>query len=1429
MKRLICKKICSYKAHEEDEPVEGKGAPGGKASRRGPGEGGTGRRQGPWSAKAATGREGAGAVDEEDFTKAFEDVPSVQIYSNRDLEDAMSKIRDILSDDKHDWEQRVAAVREVRSLLVAGATKHEGFLQQLRLMDPALKLSVRDLRSQVVRETCITLAYLSALLRNKFEFTAEAVLTGLFALVPNSAKVMATSGLVAIRLILKNTHAPRLTPIVCSNAASKAVSVRRRSFEFLDLMFQEWQTAALERHVSLLVDTVRKGITDADSDARLEARKAYWGLHNHAPGAAKALLTSLEPSYQRAVTAQRGGAHPNGSGLLQPHSDRSSSSSQESLNRHLGKRGLPHNVHVATKTKVPAGARKPPPCAPGAMQRSRSDVDVGAAHSAKARMAAGSGGASGAGSGVGVALGRERPPTAPARHHVTSSGYGILHKPGGVGSLGSPGERHGRPAAKSVSQNQRSRSSSPGRFLAGMGTRVSRGPRPPIPAPACALPAPPLLSQVPQAGAGGPSGQRVSRIPRSLGGSRDSSPARIGPSVRESRIPRVSLSQGCSRDTSRESSRDPSPVRAFTALSRGSRIPRVSLSQGCSRDTSRESSRDPSPVRAFTAHSTRQQSRSTSALTNSFVPSDPYSLMQSRGISSSVNAMRFLDPGSDVEAAVADALTGSTRAKRKPVRRRYDAYGMTSDDDAMSDASSACSERSCGSRGSRGAHGAPLAPGAPGPYLARQAEDVADILNRCASSNWAERRDGLLALQALLRAQRTLSRVELKRLCEIFTRMFADPHSKVSAVGVPGGSPTRVTRAVMSPPLVTQRREANPKCPSCHSPKVSNPCVPCAPCGPTCPLPWIGILQRVFSMFLETLVDFVLTHRAELHDWLFVLLTQLLKKMGADLLGSVQAKAQRCLDVTRECFPPDLQFNILMRFVVDQTQVLNLKVKVAVLRYICALSRIMEPRGFVNASETRLAVSRIITWTTEPKSSEVRKAAQAVLIALFELHPPEFTMLLGALPKTFQDGATRLLHNHIKATPKAGGNQASPSGAAHRAPMRPPANRVSPVTSPSASSQGTVSPGTSEADGEAGEEFYRSLRGVSQAIQSYSYRSQEDLTEQSPANAAAAGREQGTGAALGREGEGGRDTPDSEWRSHHTAPPRGVVWPHAQTYTIAYTQPCTHSLAQPAMNQATGWSTLTAPPIPGQGGPPAASSLAELLAELTGPGGRPEERRAALRELQRAGREEPAAAWEEHFKTVLLLLLETLADADHVTRSLALRVLSEFLRRQPTCFRKYAELTIMKVLEAHRDPHKEVCRAAEETASVLAASLPAEQCLKVLCPIVQTADFPINLAAIKMQTRVMQRLPHTALTQLLPDIIPGLLQGYDNTESSVRKASVFCLVAIHTAIGESLTPYLTHLSGSKMKLLNLYIQRAESNAGPGSPGSPALSLSGHCS
>ncbi|XP_064800527.1 CLIP-associating protein 1-B-like isoform X10 [Oncorhynchus masou masou] len=1253
----------------------------------------------------------AGAVDEEDFIKAFEEVPTIQIHSNRDMEDNLSKVREVLSDDKNDWEHRVVALKKVRSLLVAGALDYDSFPQQLRLLEAPLKLSAKDLRSQVVREACITLGYLSTLLGNKFDHCAETLMPTLLNLVPNSAKVMATSGMAAIRLILRHTHYSRLIPIITSNCTSKSVAVRRRSYEFLELLLLEWQTHTLERHVAVLTETIKKGIHDADSEARSVARKCYWGFHGHYSREAEHLFQALESTYQKALQSH---LKSSDSVVSLPQSDRSSSSSQESLNRPLSVKSaiggsMTRGKMVSSRVNSNSG---------GSLQRSRSDVDVNAAASAKSRLItvpSASPFSSAAALPPGSYASLDGTPgkidTGRVRTRRTSSGNA-------VGASATVTDSRGRSRAKMMSQSQPgSRSSSPGKLLghsSGYG-RISR---------------PPSASSTPA--------DKRSKVPRSQGCSRDSSPNRLG--------------------------------------------------------------------------------------------LDRFGLIHQARISASVNAMRVLNTGTEVEAAVADALLlGDSRNKRKPMRRRYESPGIYSDDDANSDASSACSERSYGSRNGGIPH-----------YL-RQTEDVAEVLNHCASSNWSERKEGLLGLQNLLKSQRILSRVELKRLCEIFTRMFADPHSKV------------------------------------------------------------------FSMFLETLVDFILVHREDLQDWLFVLLTQLLKKMGADLLGSVQAKVQKALDITRESFPFDQQFNILMRFIVDQTQTPNLKVKVAILKYIESLGRQMDPTDFVNSSETRLAVSRIITWTTEPKSSDVRKtlhnwvveelsgrsgtaalleghleerckqAAQVVLISLFELNTPEFTMLLGALPKTFQDGATKLLHNHLKNSSNTS-SVSSPSNTIGRTPPRHTPSRTSPLTSPTNCSHGGLSPsrlwgGCWSGDGLSkhpppphpppppstpsgpalrvlrrayspsmleydtenmnSDEIYSSLRGVTEAIQSFSYRSQEDLNEPRGKRDDTVGREgvassPGSDARLGLDVvEGGRTALDNKTSLLNTPSPRSFSGPRAREFApYGYGDTITSSYDKSALKEAvfdddveqfrdcrrqdgSGENKMVLPKGFAPGSQDHSDLVADLLKELSNHNERVDERKGALVELLKITREDSLAVWDEHFKTILLLLLETLGDKDHTIRALALRVLKEILRNQPARFKNYAELTIMKTLEAHKDSHKEVVRAAEEAASTLAGSIHPEQCIKVLCPIVQTADYPINLAAIKMQTKVIERITKESLHQLLPDIIPGLLQGYDNTESSVRKASVFCLVAIYSVIGEELKPHLQLLTGSKMKLLNLYIKRAQ--------------------
>lgn len=1148
--------------------------------------------------KSSAAKEGAGAVDEEDFIKAFDDVPVVQIYSSRDLEESINKIREILSDDKHDWEQRVNALKKIRSLLLAGAAEYDNFFQHLRLLDGAFKLSAKDLRSQVVREACITLGHLSSVLGNKFDHGAEAIMPTIFNLIPNSAKIMATSGVVAVRLIIRHTHIPRLIPVITSNCTSKSVAVRRRCFEFLDLLLQEWQTHSLERHISVLAETIKKGIHDADSEARIEARKCYWGFHSHFSREAEHLYHTLESSYQKALQSHL----KNSDSIVSlPQSDRSSSSSQESLNRPLSAKRSPTGSTTSRASTVSTKSVS----TTGSLQRSRSDIDVNAAASAKSKVSSSAGttpfsSAAALPPGSYASLGRIR-----TRRQSSGSATNVASTP----------DNRGRSRAKVVSQSQPgSRSSSPGKLLGsgygGLAGGSSRGP--------------PVT----------PSSEKRSKIPRSQGCSRETSPNRIG--------------------------------------------------------------------------------------------LDRFGLGQPGRIPGSVNAMRVLSTSTDLEAAVADAL-------KKPVRRRYEPYGMYSDDDANSDASSVCSERSYGSRNGGIPH-----------YL-RQTEDVAEVLNHCASSNWSERKEGLLGLQNLLKSQRTLSRVELKRLCEIFTRMFADPHSK-----------------------------------------------------------------RVFSMFLETLVDFIIIHKDDLQDWLFVLLTQLLKKMGADLLGSVQAKVQKALDVTRDSFPFDQQFNILMRFIVDQTQTPNLKVKVAILKYIESLARQMDPTDFVNSSETRLAVSRIITWTTEPKSSDVRKAAQIVLISLFELNTPEFTMLLGALPKTFQDGATKLLHNHLKNSSNT--SVGSPSNTIGRTPSRHTSSRTSPLTSPTNCSHGGLSPSMLDYDTENlnSEEIYSSLRGVTEAIEKFSFRSQEDLNEpikrDGKKECDIVSRDGGAASPATSEVEGGRTALDNKTSLLNTQPPRAFPGPRARDYNPYPYSDAINTYDKTALKEAVfddDMEQLRDVPIDHS------DLVADLLKELSNHNERVEERKGALLELLKITREDSLGVWEEHFKTILLLLLETLGDKDHSIRALALRVLREILRNQPARFKNYAELTIMKTLEAHKDSHKEVVRAAEEAASTLASSIHPEQCIKVLCPIIQTADYPINLAAIKMQTKVVERIAKESLLQLLADIIPGLLQGYDNTESSVRKASVFCLVAIYSVIGEDLKPHLAQLTGSKMKLLNLYIKRAQ--------------------
>lgn len=1196
----------------------------------------------------------AGAVDEASFFASFEDVPKVNIYSARELEDNLTKIREVISSPSNDWDKRVDALKKLRSLLIAGANGYEEFYPHLRLLEPAMQLSIKDLRSQVVREACITVAYMSQELHHKVDHLCETVLPNLIYLIPNSAKVMASSGVVTIRFIIQNTHHHKLIPILLREISSKNREIRKVLCEVLDQLVHTWPTHSMEKHVLILAETIKKGITDADPEARAFSRKAYWGFAGHFKDEADKLLNSLDPSYKKMLQGEMSMSNSSSSQSLhnsqksagaRPGWSRSSSTAGSTENLSGMSSRLPQSGMRRSAIPTPASHRpqdssdSPAPSHTPTNFRSNSAIDLQAARRAQARSQYAQAQRLKVGSGASL-----------PRPRKTSD-----HPP--ISSITSP-DRMGRPRSRGgVSQSQPgSRSGSPSSRLS-YATYSSPG----------------------DSGTLGRS-RRRSGIPRSTGTSREPSPSR------------------------------------YSGLSG------ISPSKSRSRSISGASEMPP----------------------------------QVPGKSRQVMAQKILQQSREAESALADALVSlppGGGVLRSPNRKMYSkAFEDQSDND--SETSSICSERSFDScrRSDQFWYGSQqrILKEVWEPTVKMQ--DVSDIILNCASTHWGDRKEGLMALQAFLRGSHMLTGSELKRVTEIFTKMFMDAHTKV------------------------------------------------------------------FTLFLDTLMELIMVHKADLGDWLYILLTRLLNKLGSDLLGSVQTKIHKTLDLVRDSFPCDQQFIVLMRFLVDQAQTPNSKVKVATLTYLKCLVDVMD-RGDLTASpDTPMALAKILTWTADQKSLDIRRAASACFIAMFNCNITEFTALLQQLPSACQSTASQIIQSHLK---RAASLDASPSSLPTRTP--PSAGGTPVLQSPNTSlprSHRSSRHNTIDFDDTENlnpEEVYRSLKRTTAEIQNYSF----DLDLSSRRDSLEKHRDSTSqDSGISQLSAGGGDL-----RTIDTVDDKGVEDTNGilSGRSSSVSSPTHRNLSMMSDSSRNGLDTLTDDDLGrGDGQESDAEVMSGVVAELGNTEeGRTAEKRAALTSLIRLARTGSTLVWNENFRAVLRLLLESLVCDDGGQRALVLAVLTEMMRRSPLVhhFLSFSELIILRVLNAHADKEKEVLRAASVCAGTVAEILPPEVVIRVLKPLIQMGEYPVNQAAIKMLNKLVEAHQPSIVAAALPEIMPGLIKAYDNKESCVRKASVFCMVALHNAVGEdAMRPHLESLTGSKLKLLNLYIKRAETqNSGASSP------------
>lgn len=70
--------------------------------------------------------------------------------------------------------------------------------------------------------------------------------------------------------------------------------------------------------------------------------------------------------------------------------------------------------------------------------------------------------------------------------------------------------------------------------------------------------------------------------------------------------------------------------------------------------------------------------------------------------------------------------------------------------------------------------------------------------------------------------------------------------------------------------------------------------------------------------------------------------------------------------------------------------------------------------------EIRQAVGKIVKFTGEPKSADIRRLSQKAIIGLFDLSPASFSLILRTLPKSDQDNANKILSTYMSELPSSG-------------------------------------------------------------------------------------------------------------------------------------------------------------------------------------------------------------------------------------------------------------------------------------------------------------------------------------------------------------------------------------------------------------------------
>ncbi|XP_016984508.1 LOW QUALITY PROTEIN: CLIP-associating protein [Drosophila rhopaloa] len=698
--------------------------------------------------------------------------------------------------------------------------------------------------------------------------------------------------------------------------------------------------------------------------------------------------------------------------------------------------------------------------------------------------------------------------------------------------------------------------------------------------------------------------------------------------------------------------------------------------------------------------------------------------------------------------------------------------GRDESDDIDSEASSVCSERSCDSSYTRGNKSNYSLSGSHTrlDWSTQRApfDDIETIIQFCASTHWSERKDGLISLTQYLADGKELSQQQLQCVLDMFRKMFMDTHTKV------------------------------------------------------------------YSLFLDTVTELILVHAPELHDWLFILLTRLFNKLGTDLLNSMHSKIWKTLQVVHEYFPTQLQLKELFRIISDSTQTPTTKTRLAILRFLTDLANTYCKSSDFPSDQSQACertVLKLAQLASDQKSMELRSQARSCLVALYNLNTPQMTRLLANLPKGYQDSARSCIQSNMRRQSQSGNSGAnspssSPLSSSSPKPLQSPS--VGPFASLQSHHQLSLS-STSPRSRQSSVEQELLFSSELDAIQHNIQKTSEEIRHCFGGQYQTALAPNGFNGHLQYHDLGQQDSCASLSSNSKT---------QSSANTTQSNTPESATMRLDNLERDRAGQNAKSPHPTGDAKVPTVSlNMAEngelILASdlmesevvrvaLTLTKDQPVELlQTSLTNLGICIKGGNCELPNKHFRSIMRMLLNIL-EAEHTDVVIAgLHVLSKIMRsnKMRHNWMHFLELILLKIIQCYQHS-KEALRDIDSMIPRIAPSLPLDLSINIVNPVIATGEFPTNLCAIKILLEVTEHHGSEITDAHLDIVFPNLARSADDTQSMVRKAAVFCIVKLYFVLGEEkVKPKLSVLNPSKVRLLNVYIEKQRNCISGGGGGS----------